>query len=320
MDGAADPGDGGAAARSRFESGLLHGALGGRRQKPAAACEPVGCRASRNRTATTPGASRSGATNPPQRSCRPGRSMPRSETQADAAAVPLATYRLQLTKDFGFDDAAALVPYLKRPRHHPSLCLAVSQGAARQHARLRHRRSRPAQSRARRRGRLRAAVRGAEAERPRADPRFRAQPHGRRPCRQCLVARRAGMGAEARLMPWLFDIDWDALPHRRHPGVLLPILGRPYGEALQSGEIALQIRRRRPAASRPGISTTSCRSIRSAMARCCARIVAAADAAEEPAGRALLALADDYRDPARRPIATRPRSSAAGGHRRRRRR
>jgi (1->4)-alpha-D-glucan 1-alpha-D-glucosylmutase len=30
-----------------------------------------------------------------------------------AADIPLATYRLQLTKDFGFDDAAALVPYLK---------------------------------------------------------------------------------------------------------------------------------------------------------------------------------------------------------------
>ena len=37
-----------------------------------------------------------------------------------------------------------------------------------------------------------------------------------------------------------FDIDWNALPHRRHPGVLLPILGRPYGEALQSGEIQLK--------------------------------------------------------------------------------
>ena len=38
-------------------------------------------------------------------------------------------------------------------RHHASLCLAVSQGAAGQHARLRHRRSRRAQSRTRRRGR-----------------------------------------------------------------------------------------------------------------------------------------------------------------------
>ena len=29
-------------------------------------------------------------------------------------AVPLATYRLQLTRAFGFDHAAALVPYLKQ--------------------------------------------------------------------------------------------------------------------------------------------------------------------------------------------------------------
>ena len=28
--------------------------------------------------------------------------------------IPIATYRIQLTKDFGFDDAAALAPYLKR--------------------------------------------------------------------------------------------------------------------------------------------------------------------------------------------------------------
>jgi hypothetical protein len=29
-------------------------------------------------------------------------------------AIPVATYRLQLTKDFDFDAAAALVPYLKQ--------------------------------------------------------------------------------------------------------------------------------------------------------------------------------------------------------------
>ena len=28
-------------------------------------------------------------------------------------AIPLSTYRLQLSKDFGFDDAARIVPYLK---------------------------------------------------------------------------------------------------------------------------------------------------------------------------------------------------------------
>ena len=29
-------------------------------------------------------------------------------------AIPVATYRLQLTKDFDFDAAAALIPYLKQ--------------------------------------------------------------------------------------------------------------------------------------------------------------------------------------------------------------
>ena len=29
------------------------------------------------------------------------------------SSIPIATYRLQLTADFGFDNAAALVPYLK---------------------------------------------------------------------------------------------------------------------------------------------------------------------------------------------------------------
>ena len=41
-----------------------------------------------------------------------------------APAVPRATYRVQLTKDFDFEQAASLVPYLKElgishllPRH-----------------------------------------------------------------------------------------------------------------------------------------------------------------------------------------------------------
>ena len=38
----------------------------------------------------------------------------------------------------------------------------------------------------------------------------------------------------------VFDIDWMTLPNRRAGGVLLPILGRPYGEALEQGEIELR--------------------------------------------------------------------------------
>src|SRR5687768_15862236 len=39
--------------------------------------------------------------------CQPGR-------HVMAPGIPLSTYRLQLTKDFGFDHAAELVPYLKK--------------------------------------------------------------------------------------------------------------------------------------------------------------------------------------------------------------
>src|SRR6201997_434848 len=37
-----------------------------------------------------------------------------------------------------------------------------------------------------------------------------------------------------------FDIDWDQLPHRARGGVLLPILGSSYGEALEGGQIELR--------------------------------------------------------------------------------
>ena len=37
-----------------------------------------------------------------------------------------------------------------------------------------------------------------------------------------------------------FDIDWDMLPYRARGGVLLPILGSSYGEALEKGEIELR--------------------------------------------------------------------------------
>ena len=37
-----------------------------------------------------------------------------------------------------------------------------------------------------------------------------------------------------------FDIDWEMLPYRARGGVLLPILGTSYGEALENGEIELR--------------------------------------------------------------------------------
>ncbi len=37
-----------------------------------------------------------------------------------------------------------------------------------------------------------------------------------------------------------FDIDWDMLPFRNKPGLLLPILGSSYGSSLMRGEIELK--------------------------------------------------------------------------------
>src|ERR1700742_47166 len=37
-----------------------------------------------------------------------------------------------------------------------------------------------------------------------------------------------------------FDIDWEQLPYRSRGGVLLPILGSSYGQALERGEIELR--------------------------------------------------------------------------------
>src|SRR5581483_3795087 len=44
--------------------------------------------------------------------CRPGRCSGGSGSEMPTA-LPLATYRLQLTADFGFERAAEIVPYLK---------------------------------------------------------------------------------------------------------------------------------------------------------------------------------------------------------------
>ena len=85
-------------------------------------------------------------------------------------------------------------------------------------------------------------------------------------------------------------------PHRRGGGVLLPVLGRPYGEALDSGEIELKYDPQDGSFSawyfdhRFPINPQRYSEILE-------KTVAAADAADEPAGRALLALAQRYRGP-----------------------
>ena len=209
--------------------------------------------------------------------------------------VPLATYRLQLTKDFGFDDAAKLVPYLKQlgvSHLYASPFLKARPGSTHGYDIVDHDRLNPEL------GGEDAFLRLSDALRE----------HGLGLILD-FVPNHMGVG-HADNAWWLdvlewgqkspharsFDIDWDGLPHRRHPGVLLPILGRPYGDALQAGEIELTY----DAASGSFALWYFDNKLPvnpqrySEMLR---TIVGASGRADEPAGRALLALAGDYRDP-----------------------
>ena len=130
---------------------------------------------------------RSGA-RPPARNLSPGPCIGRSE-RVDGACRPdchlsAATVRRLHLRRCG--EARAL---FAGTRHQPSLRVALSHGTRRLHARLRHRRSQRDQPGIRRRSRVRPLVGGAQGGRHRADPRFRAQPHGGCPCGQFVVAR-----------------------------------------------------------------------------------------------------------------------------------
>ncbi|HZD88635.1 MAG TPA: alpha-amylase family glycosyl hydrolase, partial [Pseudolabrys sp.] len=207
-------------------------------------------------------------------------------------AVPLATYRLQLTKDFGFDQAAALAPYLKGlgiTHLYASPFLKARPGSTHGYDIVDHDQINPEL--------------GGEEGFARLSEALKANDLG---LILDFVPNHMGV-AHADNAWWLdvlewgphspyaasFDIDWDALPHRRHPGVLLPILGRAYGDALQAGEIELKYD--------AGTGSFAAWYFDHKLpinpqrySEILRTVVAAARAEQEPAGRALLAIADEY--------------------------
>jgi (1->4)-alpha-D-glucan 1-alpha-D-glucosylmutase len=153
--------------------------------------------------------------------------------------TPTATYRVQLTAGFGFRDAAALVPYLAAlgiSHLYASPFLKARAGSTHGYDIVDH-------------GELNPEFGGEEGF-----------------AELSAALGRAGMGLILDFVPnhmgigkadnqwWLdvlewgprspyaesFDIDWTTLPYRREGGVLLPILGKSYGETLEDGEIELK--------------------------------------------------------------------------------
>jgi (1->4)-alpha-D-glucan 1-alpha-D-glucosylmutase len=155
------------------------------------------------------------------------------------AAVPIATYRLQLTARFGFAQAAALVPYLK--------ALGISHLYVSPFLKARH-----------------GSTHGYDVVDHNA---LNPELGGEEGFQQLSAAlAETDMGLILDFVPnhmgvhyadnvwWLdvlewgraspyadfFDIDWSLLAHRPAGGVLLPILGTSYGEALERGDIELR--------------------------------------------------------------------------------
>jgi (1->4)-alpha-D-glucan 1-alpha-D-glucosylmutase len=154
-------------------------------------------------------------------------------------SVPLATYRIQFTPSFGFDQAAALVPYLKKlgvSHLYASPFLKARSGSTHGYDVIDHNSLNPEL--------------GGEVA-------FQ---------RLCDALKEADIGLILDFVPnhmgvhfadnpwWLdvlewgpksphaasFDIDWHTLDGHPRGGVLLPILGSSYGEVLERGEIELR--------------------------------------------------------------------------------
>lgn len=209
-------------------------------------------------------------------------------------AIPLATYRLQLSREFGFDEAARLVPYLKAlgvTHLYASPFLTARPGSEHGYDIVDHNTLNPEFGGDAAFARLGDALKDADLG-----------------LILDFVPNHMAVGASNAwwldVLEWgrksphavSFDIAWELLPYRHGGGVLLPVLGRPYGEALTAGEIELKFDPQAGSFSawyfdhRFPINPQRFSDILKT-------VVAAAKAAEAPAGRALLALATEYGTP-----------------------
>jgi (1->4)-alpha-D-glucan 1-alpha-D-glucosylmutase len=154
-------------------------------------------------------------------------------------AIPIATYRLQLTADFNFDAAAAVVPYLAAlgiTHLYASPFMKAAEGSTHGYDIVDHTKLNPEL--------------GGDAGFDRLSAALKQHDIG---LILDFVPNHVGVHFAAN--PWWldvlewgpasphaasFDIDWDQLPYRARGGVLLPIIGTSYGQALEGGDIELR--------------------------------------------------------------------------------
>jgi (1->4)-alpha-D-glucan 1-alpha-D-glucosylmutase len=154
-------------------------------------------------------------------------------------AIPIATYRVQLTANFDFDAAASIVPYLKAlgiTHLYASPFMKARKGSTHGYDIVDHTKINPEL--------------GGDAGFERLSRALKKHDLG-----LILDFVPNHVGVHFADNPWWldvlewgpasphaasFDIDWDILPYRARAGVLLPIIGSSYGEALEKGEIELR--------------------------------------------------------------------------------
>ena len=155
------------------------------------------------------------------------------------AAIPIATYRLQLTANFDFDAAASIVPYLKAlgiTHLYASPFMKSRKGSTHGYDIVDHAQINPEL--------------GGDAGFERLSRALKQHDLG-----LILDFVPNHVGVHFADNPWWldvlewgpasphavsFDIDWDLLPYRARGGVLLPVIGSSYGQALEKGEIELR--------------------------------------------------------------------------------
>ena len=155
------------------------------------------------------------------------------------SGTPIATYRLQLTANFDFDAAAAIVPYLKAlgiSHLYASPFTKARKGSTHGYDVVNHTLINPEL--------------GGDEGFERLSRTLKEYDLG-----LILDFVPNHVGVHFADNPWWldvlewgeasphavsFDIDWELLPYRARGGVLLPILGSSYGKALESGEIKLR--------------------------------------------------------------------------------
>src|SRR5258705_7609675 len=154
-------------------------------------------------------------------------------------AIPIATYRVQLTPNFDFDAAAAIVPYLKALRithFYASPFMKARKGSTHGYDIVDHTRINPEL--------------GGDAGFERLSNTLKQHDLG-----LILDFVHNHVGVHFADNPWWldvlewgpasphavsFDIDWGTLPYGARGGALLAIIGSSYGQALEKGEIVLR--------------------------------------------------------------------------------